>query len=244
EYKPIEAEQSILSDEAFFCVYNKHSSDANFCFLIKLNAAWELWEQFKRNESMQLSRIYCSVGQPDSLKSEFMGIGQIPTDAVDLWDRHFGNGKLLLDVSFQEADSTKQKFFIECEVEHESSLGTSFVDWFSENATGEIGSFRMKNLGSDRIHFVGINQNLTEKWFTDSSSQVIKKFPLGSRLMLNGNVSADSTCYGFIQQGNLYFSYNSKVLSGLKDYLLVCSKMESSTEFKSLLFASSSLNEK
>lgn len=236
DYTPIAVEQSIHTDASFTCIYEKKSSDASLSLIIKNENAWELWEQFNRSNTTQLSKIACSASQRDSLNGTFNAIGKLPGDAVDMHARHFGNGQLLLDISMQEADSSLKKIFLEREIEHESLLGESFKNWFALNATGELGSFRMQNLGAEKIYFLGIQESSSLKWMADSTTQLIKSFPLGSRFVFDIKPPEGTTYFAFVQNEVLFFSSNVSQLQGLNDYLNVSSKIQDEKEYGSIPF--------
>jgi hypothetical protein len=187
---------------------------------------------FDRSQNSQLIQISCTSSKPDSLKGTFQAIGKLPTDADDVYVRHYGNGLLLLELTFQQVDSSLQKLFLAKEIEHESLLAESFKEWFITNATGELGSFKMPNLGEERIYFLGINEVSAEKWLSDSTAQLVKAFPLGARFILDKTVQNESPVFGIVKNGVLFFSYNSELLKGLNDYLNVSSNMASLDQFK------------
>ncbi len=234
DYTPISLEQSIHTDASFTCIYEKKSSDARLSLIMKNENSWELWEQFNRSGTTQLTKLSCSTSQRDSLIGAFHAIGKLPSEAIDVHTRHFGNGQLLLDVSLEEADSSLKKIFLEREIEHESVLGESFRDWFVSNATGELGSFKMQNLGSERIYFLGINELSSLKWMADSSAQTVRNFPLGGRLAFSFPQQQGVSYFGFIQNEILFFSSNVSQLQGLNDYLKISSKIQDLKEYNSM----------
>jgi hypothetical protein len=234
DYTPIAIEQSIHSDASFTCIYEKKSSDARLSLIMKNVNSWELWEQFNRSGITQLTKISCSTSERDSLTGSFQAIADLPGEAMDLHARHFGNGQLLLDVSLEEADSSLKKIFLEREIEHESFLGESFNNWFHANATGECGSFRIQNLGSERIYFLGINESSSLKWMTDSSAQTVRSFPLGGRLAFGYPQKEGVSYFAFIQNEILFFSSNASQLQGLKDYLKISSKIQDLKKYNSM----------
>lgn len=234
DYTPIAIEQSIHTDASFTCIYEKKSSDARLSIIMKNENSWELWEQFNRSGTTQLTKISCSTSQRDSLIGSFQAIGKLPGEAMDAHTRHFGNGQLLLDVSLEEADSSLKKMFLEREIEHESVLRESFRDWFVSNATGEIGSFKMQNLGSERIYFLGINELSSSKWMMDSSAHTVRSFPLGGRLAFSFPQPQGVSYFGFVQNEILFFSSNASQLQGLHDYLKISSKIQDLKECNSM----------
>lgn len=233
-YTPIAVEQSIHSDTSFACIYEKKSADASLSLIMKNENSWELWEQFNRSDATQLSKMSCSPTQGISSTGSFQALGNLPSEAMDIHARHFGNGQFLLDISMQEADSSLKKIFLEREIEHESFLGESFKNWFNANATGEWGSFRIQNLGLERIYFLGVNESSSLKWTADSSTQTVHNFPLGSRLTFGYHQTEGLSYFAFVQNEILFFSSNASQLQGLNDYLKISNKIQDKKEFNSI----------
>jgi hypothetical protein len=229
----IERESSLLADSIFMQIYESRSHDSAVGIYLRNENNWKLWEVFTRDEKHFLAGVDISVIQKDSILANFRALGVVPSDAYNIHAMQCGSGELLNYFLLEKADSNWVKLMKEKEIEHESYLKSDFVNWFSRNASGELGSFRMKNLGDENFYFLGISNSNDLKWFTDSTQEFIRPFTLGNKFGYL-DFGKSLSYYGFISDSVLFFSANKVGLQGLSDCMKNTSPLNSNELFKAL----------